>query len=85
MDDKQQFRQQQPRKRGGGGTEAQLAASTHQEAQLQEERQDAKSGAHQALGAVMAEDDDTLHGCRKHSSSTHRWRRGETRAAEHTA
>ncbi|XP_020979181.1 uncharacterized protein LOC110271880 [Arachis ipaensis] len=75
VDDEKQFRQQQPRKRGEGGTEAQRGkASTHQEAQLQEERQDASSGAHQAFGAVMADDDDTLHSCRKCSSSTHRRR-----------
>ncbi|KAL1294891.1 hypothetical protein AAHE18_19G172000 [Arachis hypogaea] len=46
--------------------------------------QDASSGAHQALGAVMADDDDKLHGCRKHGSSTYRRRHGETRASEHT-
>ena len=72
-------------RRGRDGGAVRRDASTHQEVQLEEERQDASTGAHQALGAVMADDDDTLHGCRKQRSSTHWQRRGETRAAEHTA
>ncbi|XP_020973585.1 uncharacterized protein LOC110269912 [Arachis ipaensis] len=46
-------------RRGRDGSAARRDASTHQEAQLQEERQDASSGAHQALGAVMGDEQNT--------------------------
>ncbi|QHO52926.1 uncharacterized protein DS421_2g43380 [Arachis hypogaea] len=46
-------------RRGRDGGAARRDASIHQEARLQEARQDASSGPHPALGAVMEDEQNT--------------------------